>query len=170
MQYFIPAVSSYTKSDSEEQHAELKMAPIATTTPAPQHPHRTNGTTLKATASSFRPMGTADPSQHHAASSAEAICSENAHAAHNYHPLPIVFARALGTSVWDPEGKTTPSQGRAQLLVFASGRLLTVGRRKALLRFPERLQRSQSGSLPSRTGSSLNRASLETDAKLTSLP
>jgi 4-aminobutyrate aminotransferase-like enzyme len=24
---------------------------------------------------------------------------------HNYHPLPIVFARAQGTSVWDPEGR-----------------------------------------------------------------
>ncbi|EOA80762.1 uncharacterized protein SETTUDRAFT_157748 [Exserohilum turcica Et28A] len=31
--------------------------------------------------------------------------SEADFAAHNYHPLPIVFARASGCSVWDPEGK-----------------------------------------------------------------
>ncbi|OJJ53773.1 hypothetical protein ASPSYDRAFT_72600 [Aspergillus sydowii CBS 593.65] len=42
---------------------------------------------------------------YHAASSAEAIDSEEKFAAHNYHPLPIVFARAQGTSVWDPEGR-----------------------------------------------------------------
>ncbi|OLE52863.1 MAG: ornithine--oxo-acid transaminase [Acidobacteria bacterium 13_1_20CM_3_53_8] len=30
---------------------------------------------------------------------------EYTYAAHNYHPLPIVFARASGTSVWDPEGR-----------------------------------------------------------------
>jgi len=33
------------------------------------------------------------------------MISEAAYAAHNYHPLPIVFARASGCSVWDPEGK-----------------------------------------------------------------
>jgi ornithine--oxo-acid transaminase len=44
-------------------------------------------------------------SHYHAASSAEAIESEKQYAAHNYHPLPIVFARAQGTSVWDPEGR-----------------------------------------------------------------
>ena len=65
----------------------------------------TNGTTLKATAPSFHPTGTPDPSQYHASSSKEAIHSEHAYAAHNYHPLPIVFARAAGCSVWDPEGK-----------------------------------------------------------------
>lgn len=31
--------------------------------------------------------------------------TEATHAAHNYHPLPIVFARAQGCSVWDPEGR-----------------------------------------------------------------
>ncbi|RMZ80613.1 hypothetical protein DV738_g2566, partial [Chaetothyriales sp. CBS 135597] len=41
----------------------------------------------------------------HASSSDEAIHAEHVYAAHNYHPLPIVFARALGTKVWDPEGK-----------------------------------------------------------------
>ena len=44
-------------------------------------------------------------SRYHASSSSEAISSEHTYAAHNYHPLPIVFARALGTKVWDPEGK-----------------------------------------------------------------
>jgi ornithine--oxo-acid transaminase len=34
-----------------------------------------------------------------------AIASEHDYAAHNYHPLPVVFSRASGTSVWDPEGK-----------------------------------------------------------------
>jgi len=33
------------------------------------------------------------------------IAQENAHVAHNYHPLPIVFSRAEGASVWDPEGR-----------------------------------------------------------------
>lgn len=44
-------------------------------------------------------------SKYHAASSEEAIHSEHIYAAHNYHPLPIVFSRASGASVWDPEGK-----------------------------------------------------------------
>lgn len=30
---------------------------------------------------------------------------ESEYAAHNYHPLPVVFERAQGTRVWDPEGK-----------------------------------------------------------------
>ncbi|MCJ1477981.1 ornithine aminotransferase [Lambiella insularis] len=81
------------------------MAPIATTPATESHPNGTNGTTLKATAPSFHPTGTPDPSQYHASSSHDAIHSENTYAAHNYHPLPIVFARASGTSVWDPEGK-----------------------------------------------------------------
>lgn len=33
------------------------------------------------------------------------MSTEAAFAAHNYHPLPIVFAKASGCSVWDPEGK-----------------------------------------------------------------
>ncbi|CAF9905555.1 MAG: ornithine aminotransferase [Alectoria fallacina] len=80
------------------------MAPVA----SPQtngHADGTNGTTLKATAPSFHPTGTPDPSKYHAASTDEAIRSEHTYAAHNYHPLPIVFSRAAGCSVWDPEGK-----------------------------------------------------------------
>lgn len=42
---------------------------------------------------------------YHAVSTEEAIRTEQDYAAHNYHPLPIVFARAQGTSVWDPEGR-----------------------------------------------------------------
>ncbi|KAE8149253.1 pyridoxal phosphate-dependent transferase [Aspergillus avenaceus] len=44
-------------------------------------------------------------SAYHAASTQEAIQAEKDFAAHNYHPLPVVFARAQGTSVWDPEGR-----------------------------------------------------------------
>ncbi|ETN38714.1 ornithine aminotransferase [Cyphellophora europaea CBS 101466] len=44
-------------------------------------------------------------SKYHASSSEEAINAEHAYAAHNYHPLPIVFAKAQGTKVWDPEGR-----------------------------------------------------------------
>ena len=40
----------------------------------------------------------------HAASSKEAIALESEHAAHNYHPLPLVASRASGVSIWDPEG------------------------------------------------------------------
>ena len=69
-----------------------------------------NGTTspktsLKPTAPPFHPTGTPDPSAYHASSTKSAIDLEHEHAAHNYHPLPIVFARASGCSVWDPEEK-----------------------------------------------------------------
>ena len=30
---------------------------------------------------------------------------ENAHGAHNYHPLPVVLDRGEGVHVWDVEGK-----------------------------------------------------------------
>lgn len=79
------------------------MAPSAVET-TPTKP-LTNGSSLKATAPSFHPTGTPDPSAYHAASTEEAITNEHTYAAHNYHPLPIVFARASGCSVWDPEGK-----------------------------------------------------------------
>ncbi|PUU72447.1 pyridoxal phosphate-dependent transferase [Tuber borchii] len=41
----------------------------------------------------------------HATSSELAMKYEREYAAHNYHPLPIVFSKALGVHVWDPEGK-----------------------------------------------------------------
>lgn len=65
----------------------------------------TNGSVLKPTAASFTPVAALAESKYHATSSAGAIEAENKYAAHNYHPLPIVFARAEGSSVWDPEGK-----------------------------------------------------------------
>lgn len=64
------------------------MAPIALT----ETNGHANGTSAKS-------------SKYHASSSDEAIRAENTYAAHNYHPLPIVFAKALGTKVWDPEGR-----------------------------------------------------------------
>lgn len=38
-------------------------------------------------------------------SSAQCIEYEHKYGAHNYHPLPVVFARGKGVHVWDPEGK-----------------------------------------------------------------
>ncbi|KAI3402623.1 CAR2 [Candida oxycetoniae] len=38
-------------------------------------------------------------------SSATAREYESKYSAHNYHPLPVVFHRAKGAHVWDPEGK-----------------------------------------------------------------
>lgn len=60
---------------------------------------------LKPTAATFQPAAAVTESKYHASSTASAIEAENEYAAHNYHPLPVVFARAQGSSVWDPEGK-----------------------------------------------------------------
>lgn len=38
-------------------------------------------------------------------SSQTAVEYEHEYSAHNYHPLPVVFSRAEGAHVWDPEGK-----------------------------------------------------------------
>lgn len=38
-------------------------------------------------------------------SSSNTIKLEQEYSAHNYHPLPVVFHRAKGAHVWDPEGK-----------------------------------------------------------------
>ena len=62
------------------------------------------GSSLKPTAPTFKPAADLATSKYHSSSTAEAIESEHKYAAHNYHPLPIVFARAQGSSVWDPEG------------------------------------------------------------------
>lgn len=37
-------------------------------------------------------------------SSQQTIEYENKYSAHNYHPLPVVFHKAQGATVWDPEG------------------------------------------------------------------
>ncbi|KAH7243400.1 pyridoxal phosphate-dependent transferase [Fusarium redolens] len=44
-------------------------------------------------------------SRFHATSTEKAIAIEEEYAAHNYHPLPVVFSRAEGINVWDPEGR-----------------------------------------------------------------
>lgn len=38
-------------------------------------------------------------------SSKTSVEYEQAYSAHNYHPLPVVFTKASGAHVWDPEGK-----------------------------------------------------------------
>ena len=38
-------------------------------------------------------------------SSQDIINLENIHGAHNYHPIPVVWSRAEGVHVWDPEGR-----------------------------------------------------------------
>ncbi|KDQ55987.1 hypothetical protein JAAARDRAFT_158739 [Jaapia argillacea MUCL 33604] len=38
-------------------------------------------------------------------SSAQVIQMEHEYGAHNYHPLPVVFEKAKGAKVWDPEGR-----------------------------------------------------------------
>ncbi|EKD14031.1 uncharacterized protein L3040_007962 [Drepanopeziza brunnea f. sp. 'multigermtubi'] len=65
----------------------------------------TTGSVLKPTAPTFQPVASLSESKYHSTSSAGAIETENKYAAHNYHPLPMVFARAEGCNVWDPEGK-----------------------------------------------------------------
>ncbi|KAF2842766.1 ornithine aminotransferase [Patellaria atrata CBS 101060] len=77
------------------------MSPIAIS----NHSNTTNGSSLKPTAKSFHPTGNSGLKKYHASSTAAAISSEHEFAAHNYHPLPVVFSRASGCSVWDPEGK-----------------------------------------------------------------
>ena len=44
-------------------------------------------------------------SRFHASSTENAIAAEHEYAAHNYHPLPVVFSKAKGVNVWDPEGR-----------------------------------------------------------------
>jgi ornithine--oxo-acid transaminase len=72
-------------------------------------PHADNsdvsGSVLKPTALTFQPVAALADARYHSTTTSTAIETENKYAAHNYHPLPIVFARASGTSVWDPEGK-----------------------------------------------------------------
>ena len=64
-----------------------------------------NGTSHKPTAALYRPTDTKSSARYHSSSSKQAIDDEHKFAAHNYHPLPIVCARARGCSVWDPENK-----------------------------------------------------------------
>lgn len=81
------------------------MPPMATCDQTNGHGDNLTNGPLNAKATSFTPAAHLSSSSYHAASSAQAMSAEAAYAAHNYHPLPIVFAKALGSSVWDPEGK-----------------------------------------------------------------
>jgi len=85
------------------------MAPVA------QQPHN-NGSSRHAngkTASTATTPSAAAEARAHSGddsipvdlSSADVIRLEHDFGAHNYHPLPVVFDRALGAKVWDPEGK-----------------------------------------------------------------
>ena len=93
------------------------MAPIAI--------HSSPKDSLNAEAESFKPVGNKQVDPYHSATSATAIAAESAYAAHNYHPLPVVFSRAQGVDVWDPEGtsytsneagSTTATRGSARLV------------------------------------------------------
>jgi len=64
-----------------------------------------NGNALNAKAANFEPVGDVAIDSYHSSSSTAAIATEAAYAAHNYHPLPVVFSRAQGVDVWDPEGE-----------------------------------------------------------------
>ncbi|KAI9809798.1 MAG: hypothetical protein M1825_000231 [Sarcosagium campestre] len=81
------------------------MAPSALSSNGANPGASLNSSPLKATTPAFYPKDVSERSKYHASSSHQAIDDERAFAAHNYHPLPVVFARASGTSVWDPEGK-----------------------------------------------------------------
>ncbi|KAK4903695.1 ornithine aminotransferase, partial [Elasticomyces elasticus] len=75
------------------------MSPIAVESQTGAH------TVLTKTMSGTNGMAKASSSdRYHASSTQSAIHAEHEFAAHNYHPLPVVFARAQGTKVWDPEG------------------------------------------------------------------
>lgn len=78
--------------------AVVDMAPMATPRQDPtSSPASKTGLT--------EPSNPTKRAEFHAPSTEAAIGGEHDHAAHNYHPLPVVFARASGTSVWDPEGR-----------------------------------------------------------------
>ncbi|KAJ7836669.1 ornithine-oxo-acid aminotransferase [Mycena olivaceomarginata] len=86
------------------------MSPSATTTTAPatngngaiKGKNGVNGSTNGTHANG---NGVARNGKEAHLSSTELIRLENEHGAHNYHPLPVVFDRALGAKVWDPEGR-----------------------------------------------------------------
>ena len=59
--------------------------------------HSSNGTTHNGT------NGTSNGTIHR--TSQGCIELEEQYSAHNYHPMPVVFSRAQGAHVFDPEGK-----------------------------------------------------------------
>ncbi|KAI0028571.1 ornithine aminotransferase [Vararia minispora EC-137] len=72
------------------------MAPAALLPQPNGHSVVTNGKTIKQQQ---------QQSQQPHLNSADIISLEHEYGAHNYHPLPVVFDRALGAKVWDPEGR-----------------------------------------------------------------
>lgn len=146
------------------------MAPVATTTANGHTNGHTNGhsngtlesTSLKATAPAFHPAGTPDPSRYHASSTESAIHDEHTYAAHNYHPLPIVFARGAGCSVWDPEGISGLRLERQEARLT---RIL----RQTLSRLSFCVRRHESRPLPSGTGQSSYRTGFSVNAELESI-
>jgi len=81
------------------------MSATTTTTASTTAATSTITPSPSATVPSPHSGGTPDQARFHATSTHEAIEAEHTYAAHNYHPLPVVFARASGASVWDPEGR-----------------------------------------------------------------
>ncbi|KAJ3997720.1 ornithine aminotransferase [Lentinula boryana] len=77
------------------------MAPSVITSPSNGLASSVNVASLKGTNGK---SGTAVKSSATYTSS-EVIQMEHQYGAHNYHPLPVVFERAQGAKVWDPEGK-----------------------------------------------------------------
>jgi len=74
------------------------MSPLATIFGSSSS-HSTEASTSKTRSSDQAPAPTFK------VSSAEAMELEHTYSAHNYHPLPVVFSKASGAKVWDPEGK-----------------------------------------------------------------
>jgi ornithine--oxo-acid transaminase len=56
-------------------------------------------------ARSLRTAAAALKSEHVSSASARCIILEEEFGAHNYHPLPVVLSRGLGTKVWDVDGR-----------------------------------------------------------------
>jgi ornithine--oxo-acid transaminase len=81
------------------------MAPVALHPQDNTLNRNANGKNASAVAAAVTPEARENPAQQVHLSSADVIRLEHEHGAHNYHPLPVVFDRALGATVWDPEGK-----------------------------------------------------------------
>ena len=81
------------------------MAPAAVATdPGPVNGHHVKPLSKSTTVENPNRNSNTKTS-YHSSSTQQAIDDESAYAAHNYHPLPVVFSKAAGVSVWDPEGR-----------------------------------------------------------------
>ena len=74
--------------------------PPSETAYSPSHIHEPTQKKLKTDTSYEQRNG----SFIHDITSVKVMDLEREYSAHNYHPLPVVFARGLGAKVWDPEG------------------------------------------------------------------